>query len=615
MTSRFVLPILLSLACAGASAQPFQDLPPDHWSRSALENLYSKVLVGSPEGAFRGDSLASRYELAAALHRLLQIHLDSVSSNETQIGAKSRSVSQPQGQAPSLQPLADRLNALEASQLRLLLSEFEKELVSLGMDAKSLQSTLEDLRSRIVRLEDSPQKIRVSGESTLAVIGAISSQNKGVMASSGHILGFDSNGNGRGFEKNSLVLHEFSFNFSGAISKNADFEGRLSAGNALPVFRGLAGDSQGRLQPSQSDLYIQSLNASLHGSQLRGKSKLTLGRYGHSVPLIFEKVSNTPFWKNESWDSSLYPVDGFKLAMTWPGSELDIFGGKTVSVRSFNGTELSAPVIRSFTTRILESDSLLGASLSLQANPFVSFHGGMIYIDGSRTIGAFPYSVNRMITLGGSTRITLPSNIKVEGGVAKNIYKEGSRTTVDNRNETFFAKLIMHIGSLSLEGEHRRREHNSSLNADWGHLGAVINPTGYTSYKGTLSLPTKFGRLSIGAEDAEGLSRDRDIVGTAGLDQGDRLFSLSINAEARLGNNWLAEISYSSAQWNLAKRDDPRQSFLTLKANGALDARSTFGFGLQFAESDAKNAPFLMNQSLGGSFKGTVFFCQASVKF
>jgi hypothetical protein len=560
--------------------------------------------------------LTSRYEAAAALYRILSLHLGGVERLQKLADeSQAKSVASSSESAVNLDPLVNRLGALEAGSLRLLVTEYEKELAGLGVDVDNLGTQISQLKRRLDILESAPQKIRISGDATLAVLGAIPSQGKAVMSSSGHVLGFDANGAVKGFERNAIVLHEFSLDFSGDLFDKASFNGRFSAGNALGTFRSLTGDVQGRLSKGPSELYIHSLNATLRGKHLRGETRATFGRFSHSVPLIFERVDNTPFWENGVWDSKGYLVDGFKLAMIWPGSELNFFGGRTASIKGVNGTGIASPVIRSFTTQVLESEALLGASLSLQANSAVSLRGGLIYMDGSRTIGVFPYSVNRMITLGGSMKIGLPGNALLEGGVAKNIYKESSRTTVDNRNETFFANLSVPAGSLRFEADYKRREHNSFLNGNWGQLGAVVNPTGYTSLKGILSMPMRFGSLQFSVEEAEGIDRERDRVGTAGLDRGDTLSSWSLGAEVRLSPQWQASLLYSDTQWNLKAGGDPKQKFLTLKARRGLGERAYFNIGLQLSETDSKNADFLRVQGLGGSFKGAVIFGQASMKF
>ncbi|MGH2361504.1 MAG: S-layer homology domain-containing protein [bacterium] len=68
-----VLAAILSLALvAPALAQPFADVPTDHWAYDAIAELAAKGLVeGYPDGAFRGDRAMTRYEMAMVVARLL----------------------------------------------------------------------------------------------------------------------------------------------------------------------------------------------------------------------------------------------------------------------------------------------------------------------------------------------------------------------------------------------------------------------------------------------------------------------------------------------------------------------------------------------------------------
>src|SRR3990172_10456747 len=51
----------------------FTDVPPDHWSRKSLEKLQEGgILESYPDNTFRGDQVVTRYEMAAALAKVLE---------------------------------------------------------------------------------------------------------------------------------------------------------------------------------------------------------------------------------------------------------------------------------------------------------------------------------------------------------------------------------------------------------------------------------------------------------------------------------------------------------------------------------------------------------------
>ena len=57
---------------APAFAQPFADVPTNHWAYDAIAELAAKGLIeGYPDGTFKGDRAMTRYEMAMVVARLL----------------------------------------------------------------------------------------------------------------------------------------------------------------------------------------------------------------------------------------------------------------------------------------------------------------------------------------------------------------------------------------------------------------------------------------------------------------------------------------------------------------------------------------------------------------
>src|SRR5689334_9715963 len=62
-------------AAAGAQQNPFKDVDPKdmHWAYEAVDNLQKKgILIGYPDGYYRGKRTLTRFELAVAIDRLLK---------------------------------------------------------------------------------------------------------------------------------------------------------------------------------------------------------------------------------------------------------------------------------------------------------------------------------------------------------------------------------------------------------------------------------------------------------------------------------------------------------------------------------------------------------------
>src|SRR5271157_2252125 len=71
----------------------FPDVPDNHWAYEALKNMKKDgLLVGYPDGLFRGARPASRYELAVAIHATYQRLKSLTDGLDTQIKALSASI-------------------------------------------------------------------------------------------------------------------------------------------------------------------------------------------------------------------------------------------------------------------------------------------------------------------------------------------------------------------------------------------------------------------------------------------------------------------------------------------------------------------------------------------
>ena len=68
-----VLAISLAAPSHAQDAKLFQDVPQSHWAYESVSDLQTKgILLGYPDGYFRGKRPLTRYEFAVALERMLQ---------------------------------------------------------------------------------------------------------------------------------------------------------------------------------------------------------------------------------------------------------------------------------------------------------------------------------------------------------------------------------------------------------------------------------------------------------------------------------------------------------------------------------------------------------------
>ncbi|MFZ8814288.1 MAG: S-layer homology domain-containing protein [Thermus aquaticus] len=132
---------LLTVLSMGFGLAQFSDVPAGHWAKEAVEALAARgIIVGFPDGTFRGNEPITRYQAALIIYRLLQ-------QIEEELKAK--------GESPTLQALSPE--DLEA--LKNAIQELAAELAALGVRVSALEdsaATKED----IARLEALIQELR-----------------------------------------------------------------------------------------------------------------------------------------------------------------------------------------------------------------------------------------------------------------------------------------------------------------------------------------------------------------------------------------------------------------------------------------------------------------------
>ncbi len=127
---------LVFAVIAPAFAQPFADVPTNHWAYDAIAELAAKGLVeGYPDGTFKGDRAMTRYEMAMIVARLL---------------ARIESIQIPSPQAP-------QVTRADLDAIQRLLNEFRAELAALGVRVTVLEEELNAIKARL-------DNVRITGQ-------------------------------------------------------------------------------------------------------------------------------------------------------------------------------------------------------------------------------------------------------------------------------------------------------------------------------------------------------------------------------------------------------------------------------------------------------------------
>ena len=125
---------LLTVLSMGFGLAQFSDVPAGHWAKEAVEALAAKgIIIGFPDGTFRGNETLTRYQAALIIYRLLQ-----------QIEEEMKA----EGESPTLEAMSSE--DLEA--LKNAVQELAAELAALGVRVSALEDSAAT-KDDIARLE------------------------------------------------------------------------------------------------------------------------------------------------------------------------------------------------------------------------------------------------------------------------------------------------------------------------------------------------------------------------------------------------------------------------------------------------------------------------------
>ncbi len=144
-----VLVLVLALAIPALAANPFVDVPLNHWAYDAVQSLAAKgIIIGYPDGTFGGNRALTRYEFAMAIARA--------------VGYLEQRINQ-----------AGFATQEDIAALEKLVQEFADELKQLGVTVEDLKKALGEnsaaikaLEDRVAALEKYAEPVKVTGEFT-----------------------------------------------------------------------------------------------------------------------------------------------------------------------------------------------------------------------------------------------------------------------------------------------------------------------------------------------------------------------------------------------------------------------------------------------------------------
>lgn len=142
MRKSVVILMLAAIMAVSPAVLAFETIPAGHWAAQAVEDLNKEgVLVGYPDGSFRGANAATRYELAIALRRLENV-VNGLAANATKVaGVEVAGATDPE-------------LAAEVARIKELVTALQEATrQNLAADARR-DKALNDLTDSVMALED-----------------------------------------------------------------------------------------------------------------------------------------------------------------------------------------------------------------------------------------------------------------------------------------------------------------------------------------------------------------------------------------------------------------------------------------------------------------------------
>lgn len=624
-TLKIALSVVLGAAMvvpALAQSDAFPDTPENHWAFDALKEMKNNgLLVGYPDGLFRGPRPASRYELAVAIHATYK-HLKNITDgldsrisdlkrqvDNIKVGPGGVSQEELDNLKKGLADLQGQMGNMKAwgddiANLKKLASTFEKELSSMGVDVEALKKGMSDLADRVGALEKRKLPVDIHGDLGFAVFMGYSDDEFGVTRD-GRPTGYgrgDYSGQPVGATRDVSVIHEAAVTLSGTNDEGPKWGFTVVNGNALDFFNGQNTLNSGSPfdDDVDSEFYIHNAWVKFDTSLVGQGFSATVGRLGVKVsPYIFQKQDTTPDYRNSRFDDGNFMVDGGSLDFRFGGAKLNVFGGR---VNSQSGTDFNGIQSMFAGQSGLMPNRVLGTTLGVPLTQNGELNLAYLWLDSDNVIGSSP-GVNRVNVFGGDVNFNF-GKIMLNGGFSQSDERYNTTSINTDNNTAWYAKAGYNSDKWGIKAWYRNIEENFAAPGDWGRIAWFYNPTNIKGWGAGAHLDlTESVRLWASGEMYEpenGSGNDVDIF-KAGL-------GYKLNSNSKVGVSW-ENVKFDST----GSGGDPRVTWWNIGFDHMMGGNSSLSINWQISDFDGKGS---MTTPFGSdTAKGGLITTQLNVRF
>ncbi len=550
-------------------ASEFKDVDPSHWAYHAVESLREKgLLLGYPDGYFRGKRTLTRYEFAVAIDRMLKYVEGKIEAVQTTPGPPGSQG--PQGvQGPAGPQGPPGVTPQELQQLQALANAFKDELSRMGDNITEINQRLDSMAKELENLRAKVNKMPVIGGEMFT--GIRTDHGNNFIDQDGRVVG------SIGFLTNPLPVYDFHLTVDGNVGGGAHvladmvtsnyrsyIGGSLSATAPFNSGNGISGTPS-----SSTGLYQLALSTPLDG--VGGRSSLTIGRFEESMgEYVFARPTVDSYFHLPWYDNGKWVVDGLKVSTHIGSLGIELLGAKTNTVSDSLGTinrpwagadnnspyaqtGLQSPSGKPYGLDYTQLDSIpltdvagLQLSLPLHKHGLLQFQAMDArgdYLYGTSNPGYF----NNVLTLGADLHYKLGNRLSLSGYWAKTNEQIGKTHTVNaGMNNAFEAQVGYGTGALSLSAGYKYIDPLFYSSGYWGRIGNWYNPTNIQGpvFKAKYDFAPNFG-LHVGG-NFYSPARNRP-----GFGSNDNINQVKAGVDWKLGQNLVTNIDWEGVYWSL----------------------------------------------------------------
>lgn len=610
-----------AIAVPAMAQDNFPDTPANHWAYDSLSKLKKDgLLVGYPDGLFRGSRPASRYELAVATHAVylnlktvtdgLQEQLKALQEKQpTDLTDVRNAISALQSDVAALKGYGD-----DIASLKKLTETFDKELRSLGVDVEAIKRDLSDLTERVKKLEARKPSVEISGDVNLLLLGGNSRDDRFGLDKDGRINGISADGAKAGLTKDLTILHEGAFTFQGTNETGPKWKATLVSGNMIGSNAGATafGDQSslvgGAYGTPNSDFYVQDFAIKFDTSVAGLGFGVDAGRIGYKIsPYILQRPDFTSYYSNDRWDNGEYRFDGAVLGFNLGGAKLDVIAANSSKITSTNGVDINTLVASNNllpgTVQTNTIDRTLGLNLKTKLSNLGTIDLAYLWLDSDSAlnvpVNASTKLANRISVFGGDVSLG-EGAIKLDGGYHKSQLQYNTSNVSDKDNSAWNAQLSYKADKFKVFGGYREVEVNYVAPGDWGRLGIIRNPGNIKGFQvgADYDISSSLKLSALGEFD----KGKKDISGYA-WDTSSKMESYQVKLAYSLNSNLGLTLGYEDTKVKDLPGGavEPHFRWTTLGLGYGLGNNAKLS--LQYEISDHEG----LNSSVLGSAYGTAF--------